>query len=442
MQIRAEAARQGGGMFGRRLFLLGLGLAAVSWFAEAALDTLVFRQGAFVQRILPDDPNEIWMRLMICGLFVFLGWYGGRSVAVIAGMERSLREERNFITSVLDTVGALILVVDREGRITLFNRECEKTTGYSAADVIGRSIGDVLLAGEDAGPVREEFGKLLAGRFPASLEYHWLTRGGDRRLIAWANTALTDDGAVKYVISTGIDVTEQRRLEKERQNLLGMFAHDMKNPVVASAGYLTRLIEGKAGCLDEKQVSNLGIIRDELAVVERLVRDFLEYSRIEAGEYRPAWRPVDIRTSLSGIVAGKRAEALKKGITIEFKAEERVPQRISADGKMLERVVTNLLDNALKYSRGGGIVTVQLTDRDSHIGVAVSDQGIGIPAEHVPHIFEPFYRAENDEGGTGLGLCIVKRIVEAHGGTVRVHSTEGDGSTFYFTIPKKTERKT
>ncbi len=128
--------------------------------------------------------------------------------------EEALREERNFIAAVLDTAGALVVVLDREGRIVRFNRACEQTTGYTADEVMGREIWDFLLAPEEKEDVKAVFADLRSGRFPSEHENYWMTKDGRRRRIAWANTAITDaDGAVQYVIATGIDITERKRAE-------------------------------------------------------------------------------------------------------------------------------------------------------------------------------------------------------------------------------------
>ncbi|NOZ27177.1 MAG: PAS domain S-box protein [Chloroflexi bacterium] len=144
--------------------------------------------------------------------------------------EEALEKERDFITKILDTVGALIVVLDREGRIVRFNRTCERVTGYSFAEVKGKRVWEILLIPEEVEPVKAVFEDLRAGRFPNEYENYWVTRTGDRRLIAWSNTAILDaEGQVEYIIGTGIDVTERRKieraLEKERKLLHTLINH-------------------------------------------------------------------------------------------------------------------------------------------------------------------------------------------------------------------------
>ena len=127
-----------------------------------------------------------------------------------------LRRERNFVSAVLDTVSALVVVLDREGRLVRFNRACERLTGYAASEVIGRHVWDMLLVPAELDAVREVFGKLSAGDFPLEFENQWVTKDGRARLIAWSNTALVaDDGTVEYIIGTGVDITERQQAEQE-----------------------------------------------------------------------------------------------------------------------------------------------------------------------------------------------------------------------------------
>jgi PAS domain S-box-containing protein len=147
------------------------------------------------------------------------GWFAeptGRERA-----DKTLRKERDFISAVLDTAGALVVVLDREGRIVRFNRACERTTGYSSGEVTGKLLWDLFLIPEEVEQVKAVFEKLQAGLFPSEYENHWVTKNGERRLIAWSNTALMDaNGAVEHVIGTGIDVTERRRAESQRDATL------------------------------------------------------------------------------------------------------------------------------------------------------------------------------------------------------------------------------
>ena len=236
---------------------------------------------------------------------------------------------------------------------------------------------------------------------------------------------------------------EHRKLERERRNMLSMFAHDMKNPLIVAGGFLSRLISGKAGPLTEKQVNYAELMKDELSRLERYITDFLELSKLESSGYKPAPALFNMAAALKMRVEMARIEAEKKDINIQFEIPEDTAVMVSADAIQIDRVIANLLDNAIKYTNPGGTITVRLMERDKDVLVQVIDTGIGIPEEHIPHIFDAFYRAVRDSKGSGLGLSIVKKIVEANGGRIWVESIHGKGSTFSFTIPgyHRNERK-
>ncbi len=233
------------------------------------------------------------------------------------------------------------------------------------------------------------------------------------------------------------DITGQQRLERERKNILSMFAHDMKNPVMIAGGFLSRLRSSKGSALSEMQQEYLNVTTDELKKLEELVHDFLEFSRFEAKTCTPVIILFDLDISLSKLIDTEKIEADKKNIALLCDKEpEQASFFVNADSAMITRVFTNLVDNAIRYTNPGGRITIRLCERKDDILVQVIDTGAGIPENHIPYIFDAFYRVSRDTSGSGLGLSIAKTIVEAHGGRIWVASTPGEGSTFNFTLPK------
>jgi len=235
------------------------------------------------------------------------------------------------------------------------------------------------------------------------------------------------------------DITLQKQRERERRHFLSMLAHDMKNPVLTSIGFLTRILKGKAGPLTDAQRSTLELVLEDQRKLEVLVKDFLEYSRLVNQEDKPVLAPFSMKDALDKSIGSGKAKYDEKAVQVAFDKPAGDPI-IQADTIMINRVITNLLDNALKYTNRGGKITVNPVDRPDDILVQITDSGAGIANEHLPHIFDAFYRVNPKSDGSGLGLSIVKKIVEAHGGKIWVESKLGEGSTFSFTLPKQDVR--
>ena len=225
------------------------------------------------------------------------------------------------------------------------------------------------------------------------------------------------------------------QIEEERKNMISMLAHDMKNPALVAKGFSSRLLTGKAGRLAEQQENYIRLMNNELTRLERLIFDFLEMSRLESKKFELNPQPLDILQNLKKHVEAVSVEANNKSLTIFTDYPNEGAPPVYADALQVDRVVRNLLGNAINYSDAGGMITIKVTAKNKSVLVQVKDTGRGIPKEHIKHIFTPFHRVQNDHGGTGLGLPIVQSLIKAHGGKIWVESVPGKGSTFSFTLP-------
>jgi len=178
------------------------------------------------------------------------------------------------------------------------------------------------------------------------------------------------------------------------------------------------------------------LVLDELNNVNYLATNFLEFARVDLKEYAPVPCRFEIAPMIEKQIEIAKVKAAHKGLNVSLELLEKDLSVITADKDMINRVIANLLDNAIKYTEVGGAVTVRIADRDRYIMVQVGDTGPGIPAEYIPFLFDAFYRANGEQRGSGLGLAIAKTIVEAHGGNIWVDSAQDKGSTFSFTLPK------
>ncbi len=331
-----------------------------------------------------------------------------------------------------------LFVVNKSYRIVEFNQAAEELTGWSKPDVLGRTCSDVLgssLCG-DTCPLREslETGKTCMGR-----EALIKTKDRDQIPIFFSSAALTDEeGNLINGVEVFRDASAEKKLEAQKKNIISLLTHDLKAPVTIAGGFVERLLSGKAGPLNEKQLSYLETIKREVGRLESYILSFLEISRIEAGQIELQMEPLDLGYLLTDIIEGFQLQAAKKNITLHLDLPEHLPS-LHGDGLQITRVMTNLLDNAIKYSDPGKPVHVQVTVDADHFVVEVRDEGIGIAPDQQDHIFDSFYQVPLEAQkprGTGLGLAAVKAIVEAHGGTTRVSSEPGRGSSFFITFPR------
>lgn len=226
---------------------------------------------------------------------------------------------------------------------------------------------------------------------------------------------------------------EIRRLERERKSVLSMFAHDINNAIVPSSWLIKRFLAGKTRDLKD----DLALINDNLGTAEHLLTDFIEFSRLDAKGYLPAKGDFDVKAAVLKQIEGAKLGAAQKNIRLEcFFLAEPMPV-IPADERMIQRVIANLLDNAVKYTNPGGMVNVKVQNSGMEILLEIQDTGIGISDKHIPFIFDAFYRVSADHKGSGLGLIIARTIIEAHGGKIWVESKTDKGSTFSFTLPRR-----
>ncbi len=328
-----------------------------------------------------------------------------------------------------------IFLTDPQFVILDYNRESERLLGFSGS-LYGRSLTEILPW--DLFRKKGYLTLLRAGRPLENLEFPYYDPEG-RQMTLVANVFSYFEG--KTLLGFVFQIFEARRLrrhERERRQFMSMLAHDFKAPLVIVMGLIRRLLEEKAGPLSDKQKRYLKTVSEELAKLEKLVFSFLEMLKLETGQITLHPVSFDLGELVREVASKMEALAQRKGLRLQIEIKGPVP--LVADRLQIERVITNLLDNAIKYSYEGGAILLKAWEGRDKAFFEISDQGMGIPPEEIPHIFEPFHRLRGKEGavptGSGLGLSIVKGIVEAHGGEIDVLSTPGQGTTFIVSLPK------
>lgn len=224
------------------------------------------------------------------------------------------------------------------------------------------------------------------------------------------------------------------RAEKLRQNMVADVAHELRTPLSNIQGYLEALRDG----VIKPDAKTIRSLYEEASLLSRLVDDLQELSLAEAGELKLARRAEDISELIRQAIAAVEAQEKAKGLSLAVELPDRLPL-VNIDSRRIGEVLRNLLENAVAHTGQGDTITVAARQRDNWVEVSVTDTGEGIPAKELPNIFERFYRVDKSRtratGGSGLGLTIVKRLVEAHGGKIEVQSEPGKGSRFAFTVP-------
>jgi two-component system, OmpR family, phosphate regulon sensor histidine kinase PhoR len=332
-----------------------------------------------------------------------------------------LVREREETTTLIETMADGVAAADADGTIVMLNRAARRLLGYGPDDPFP-ALSELFH--EKA--ARELVGAVLAGR---EAEPQEVERGGRTLLVM--GRALPNGGALLVIH----DATEVRRLEAVRRDFVANVSHELKTPLTSIAGYAETLAsESDAGSQTERFART---ILNNARRMQRLVDDLLDLSRIESGRWQPSVARVDV-----GGVAGETWSAFAdraRERRIEFAAAASSGREIYADPEALREVLTNLFDNALRHTPPGGRIAVSVEPVPGGAMVAVSDTGTGIAADHLPRIFERFYRADpgrsRADGGTGLGLAIVKHLVEAHGGHVEARSMLGQGTTIRMFFP-------
>jgi PAS domain S-box-containing protein len=351
--------------------------------------------------------------------------------------EKALQKERDFIGSVLETSGALVIVLDADGRIVLFNRACESTSGYSSEEVKNRYVWDILLLPEEVEPVQAVFREVRGGRLLNNYQNHWVTKSGERRLIAWNATHTIDSkGAIEYVIGIGIDITDLKRTQEqlrrtERLAELGTLAsgmaHEIGTPMNVILGRAEYLMRRTA---DETVKKGLETIVTQVERITRIMNQLLTFAR-----RRPSERgPLDVIRTIEETLEVLQERLRKHRIKVETDLAREMPA-VYADQDQMSQVLLNLVINAIHAMPDGGTLRLGVTQADGNAVLTVADTGCGIPKQDLPKIFDPFFTTKEIGKGTGLGLTVVHGIIQEHGGAITVESEPDLGTTFRITLP-------
>ena len=357
-----------------------------------------------------------------------------------ARLVEQLRTEKARVEAIIENNPNGIMILDPAMRVEVINRALTRLLGVSQEAARGRHCAEVLRLEN----MRGEHLCLSRGAPPpptSQVIYGEgdIVRPGHKRVTVGVSYAplFSGDGDLVNIIVTFVDITRYREAEELKSTFISVISHELKTPVSIIKGYAGTLArEGVE--LDPEFVRESGqIIVEEADRLTELIDNLLDASRIQAGALSLQLEPVDLAAVARKAVERFRSQSPQHHLILDF-PEDLPPVR--ADDRRLRQVFDNLISNAIKYSPEGGEIHIGAEARGDHVLVFVRDQGIGIPEESQQAIFEPFYRVDSSlrrkAQGAGLGLFLVKAIIQAMGGDIWVESRMGEGTTFYFTLPR------
>ena len=350
-------------------------------------------------------------------------------------------------SALVDTSPDGITLTDLAGKLVLCNQQTVRLHGYdNLRELYGINVFE-LIAPEDRQLAMKNAQKTLEEGQVTNIEYKMLRKDGSRFPAELSAALICDkDGAPANFIAITRDVTErfqaieaEKRLLLLKEEFIASLSHDLRTPIFSLIGYLDLLRNGK---VKDSDVQNEFLTRaakdvDRLKV---LVNELLDTSRLENNFLVLNWEEVDLNTVINQVLESFREQAKANGISLKASPSDK---RLLAevDPSRMHRVLSNLVENAIKFSYKGGDILIAMESRNSTVTIEVIDNGCGISPEDCLKVFDKFFQASHtlkqNKFGTGLGLFISKQIVEAHGGTLTVKSQLGIGSTFTVTIPKK-----
>ena len=334
----------------------------------------------------------------------------------------------------IDSLYDPVIVTDGEGNVTKLNPAAEEIFG-SEKENTGKHVGDVARDARIAGAVSEalESQRPVAGEGMSSVLP--LAVDGSERAFRLRTTPMRDNGhRLLGAVTILEDITHLREIDRLKSEFIATASHELRTPLTSVQMGVHLLLEGALGELTDNQNEVLQACRQDCERLDKLMRDLLDLSKIEAGESQPQPATVSARDLLTKAVKELRPQVEAKGLELSVDAPVE-PLWVLVDRLQIERVISNLVINALRYTKNGEI-KISAEQRDNYVAVSVSDTGTGIPTEYLPHIFDKFVQVPDaPTGGAGLGLAISKSIIEAHGGQISVQSQVGRGTTFTFTLP-------
>jgi PAS domain S-box-containing protein len=361
------------------------------------------------------------------------------------GKDDQYCDTQQFINDILfDSIGDGAITTDEFGKITRINRTAEAILGITAEEAIGTWLSkEFVLYDDDNQPIPATARPLTRAFIDGGIVSEQTNyRHKDGRLVRIALTVSPLMSGNKLVGSIQIirDISTEYEIDRMKSDFISLASHQLRTPLSSIKTYSHMLLDGYMGQLSEPQIKSLRTIVSATNRMNETVSTLLNVSRIESGKVITERKLIAINRIINTIVDDHRLAASNKDINLEIKHAPEGP-KVYSDAVVLKEILGNLLSNAIKYTPPSGIITIsgRIPKKRHELVISISDTGFGIPAASFPKIFSKFYRADNvvsrEAPGIGLGLYLVKGLIDELGGKVWFRSQEGKGSTFYIALP-------
>lgn len=405
---------------------------AVSWWLSQRIVQPIARMKQSAVRFAAGEvsqPMEVPQSLELAELAEALN----QMASQLDHRIRTATEQRNEREAILSSMMEGVIAVDSQQRIISMNRAAAELFGAQPAQVQGKSIRHAVRNQRLVDLIAQ------AQQDSESISQELVLQNAAGEIVLQAHAAALRDarGAVMGVVVVLDDITSMRRLERVRSDFVANVSHELRTPITSIKGFVETLLSGETS--EEDRQRFLEIVARQADRLNAIIRDLLMLSRLEQDEADSdsILSPGPVLPVIQSAVQLCGRAAIAKGVKISVTCSPQLRARINAP--LLEQGLTNLMDNAIKYSEQGGEVEVRAERIGEELQLSVTDHGCGIAAEHLPRLFERFYRVDKARsrqlGGTGLGLAIVKHIAQTHGGRIEVESKPAAGSTFRIKLP-------
>jgi signal transduction histidine kinase len=333
------------------------------------------------------------------------------------------------IETIFDTIGRGVIFTNVDGIVTHMNSAAEEMLDVERGDIIGKKV--YML------PLRTPVYRVLSENCRDS---HVDITVKGRVYAVLASEVRSRQGVVLGEMTEIWEITERKKEKRQWEEFVAMITHDLKSPLTVINGYLQMMKMGVYGSLSKKLSDVVDQMEHSGSRLFFMIEELLESYQLEVGYLNISRERCDIELILNGCYSDNLNEASERNIDLRLSIDEGIPP-VNVDCKQFTRVFNNLIGNAIKFTPGGGLVSVCAGSAKGNLCITVDDTGIGIPAQDLPRVFNKYFRSSSASGykGTGLGLAISRAVVEAHSGAIKVDSKEGKGSRFTVMIPLSEE---